>query len=183
VPLPSSARVLRLSILGAILAAGLGAVSPADPVAARTVGAATARPQEWSWPVAPPHAIVAPYRVPATRYSAGHRGIDIAAVPGETIVAPADGTVHFAGIVVDRPVLSVRHAGGFISSYEPVTTTLVAGDRVLLGDEIGTLDLATRHCISGCLHFGVRLDGEYVSPLLLLEGLPRSILLPTRAAP
>jgi hypothetical protein len=29
----------------------------------------------------------------------------------------------------------------------------------------------------------VRLDGEYVSPLLLLEGLPRSILLPTRAAP
>jgi hypothetical protein len=28
------------------------------------------------------------------------------------------------------------------------------------------------------VHFGVRIDGEYVSPFLFLGGIPRAVLLP-----
>jgi hypothetical protein len=34
------------------------------------------------------------------------------------------------------------------------------------------------HCEGSCIHFGVRLHGEYVSPLLYLAGVPRAVLLP-----
>ena len=133
--------------------------------------------RSWAWPVASPHPVVRSYLAPLTRYSAGHRGIDLGA-PDTAVRAPADGTVHFAGTVVDRGVLSVAHAGGLLSSYEPVTTTLKAGDLVRRGDVICTLQPG--HCSTPCLHFGVRRDGEYVSPLLLLGEVPRSVLLPTR---
>lgn len=131
----------------------------------------------WAWPVARPHEIVRPFVAPATPYAAGHRGIDVLA-PGATVFAPAAGVVHFAGVVVDRPVLSIRHPGGLISSYEPVESPLTAGATVRRGDVIGTV--LPGHCSEICLHFGVRRDGEYVNPLLLLGGLPYSVLLPTR---
>jgi murein DD-endopeptidase MepM/ murein hydrolase activator NlpD len=131
----------------------------------------------WLWPVSAPHPIVRSFLAPVDRYSAGHRGIDIGAANAQ-LVAPADGTVHFAGTVVDRGVLSIAHPGGLLSSYEPVVTTLKKGDTVRRGDPIGTLQPG--HCSSPCLHFGVRLDGEYVSPLLYLGEVPRSVLLPTR---
>jgi len=144
------------------------------------VGPATAAPPRWSWPTLPPHALARQYLAPATPYGAGHRGIDIATT-STVVIAPADGVVHFAGVVVDRPVLSIAHEGGLLSSYEPLTTTLLAGDPVARGQVIGALEPG--HCREVlCLHFGVRLDGEYVSPLLLLGGVPRSVLLPTRSA-
>lgn len=131
----------------------------------------------WAWPVAAPHPIARPYLAPATPYAAGHRGIDIRSAPDAEVRAPADGVVHFAGVVVDRPVLSIDHGGGVLSSYEPVETVLRKGDAVRRGQVIGTLRAG--HCASGaCLHFGVRLDGEYVSPLLFLGGQPRAVLLP-----
>ncbi|QYH35767.1 M23 family metallopeptidase [Salinibacterium sp. M195] len=132
----------------------------------------------WDWPVAPPHPIIRPYLAPETPYSAGHRGIDIDSGSSSDVRAPSDGIVHFAGTVVDRPVLSIRHPGGFITSYEPVTTTLARGDVVVRGEVVGQLQAG--HCARPCLHLGVRLDGEYVSPLIYLGGIPRAILLPTR---
>lgn len=130
----------------------------------------------WAWPVAAPHPIARAYLAPATPYAAGHRGVDIRS-PASVVRAPADGVVHFAGVVVDRPVLSIDHGGGVLSSYEPVETTLRRGDVVRRGEVIGTL--LPGHCSGGpCLHFGVRIDGEYVSPLLFLGGQPRAVLLP-----
>jgi len=159
------------------LALAVGA-SPAAGTAGPASGdAESGQSAAWAWPVASPHPVVRPYLAPLTRYSAGHRGIDVGA-PDTAVRAPADGTVHFAGTVVDRGVLSVAHAGGLLSSYEPVTTTLKAGDLVRRGDVIGTLQPG--HCSTPCLHFGVRRDGEYVSPLLFLGEVPRSVLLPTR---
>jgi len=131
----------------------------------------------WAWPTDVPHVIIRPYIAPATEYGPGHRGVDLAA--GEELLAPADGVVHFAGTVVDRGVLSIDHGGGVISSYEPVTTSLAAGDVVHRGDVIGTVEPG--HCVELCVHLGVRLNGQYVSPLLYLGGVPRSVLLPTRA--
>ena len=131
----------------------------------------------WLWPIEAPHAIIRPFIAPATPYSAGHRGIDIAADDTE-VRAPADGVVHFAGVVVDRPVLSIRHGDGVITSYEPIETDLATGDTVSRGDPIGRV--IPGHCASVCLHFGVRLDGQYLSPLVYLAGIDRAVLLPTR---
>jgi murein DD-endopeptidase MepM/ murein hydrolase activator NlpD len=132
----------------------------------------------WEWPVADPHPIVRPYIAPKTPYSAGHRGIDIDLGATIEVRAPADGIVHFVGTVVDRPVLSIRHPDGLISSYEPVTSTLARGDVVTQGQSVGKVQAG--HCKRACLHFGVRLDGDYVSPLNYLSGIPRAVLLPTR---
>ena len=138
----------------------------------------TAPTANWMWPVDPPRVVTRGYLAPATPWASGHRGIDIEA-SSTVVYAPADGVVHFAGFVVDRPVLSIMHAGAVLSSFEPVTTTLVAGDRVRRGDIIGTLEPG--HCrVVLCLHLGARIGGEYVSPLLFLGGVPRSVLLPTR---
>ena len=132
----------------------------------------------WLWPVAEPHAVARQYLAPATPYAAGHRGVDLSAPEGASVLAPADGVVRFAGWVVDRPVLSVTHSGGVVSSYEPVESALSEGDVVRQGDVIGTL--LPGHCRSPCLHLGVRIEGEYVSPLLFLGGQPRAVLLPVR---
>jgi murein DD-endopeptidase MepM/ murein hydrolase activator NlpD len=51
------------------------------------------------------------------------------------------------------------------------------GTIVAAGDPIGTV-ASGGHCAAECAHFGVRVDGEYVSPFLFLGGLPRSVLLP-----
>ena len=167
--------LLSLLLTCIVVSVGPGAAI-ADASPALSVGP-SASPAPWQWPVAEPHSIVRQYLSPATPYSAGHRGIDVR-VPGDVVYTPADGVVHFAGTVVDRPVLSIEHPGGVISSYEPVVTDLHAGDVVARGDAIGTV--IAGHCSTVCLHFGVRVDGQYVSPLLYIGMVPPSVLLPTR---
>lgn len=153
----------------------LVALSTVWPAGLPAAGAAPS----WHWPIGPGHALTRPFIAPATAFGAGHRGIDLAAPPGTTVLAPADGVVHFAGTVVDRPVLSIRHADGLVSSFEPVATWLSQGAVVARGSAIGRT--TTGHCRSPCLHFGVRRYGEYLSPLVFLGGIGPSVLLPTRA--
>ncbi|UTT61809.1 peptidoglycan DD-metalloendopeptidase family protein [Microcella humidisoli] len=146
---------------GAALAAP-GAVDPAAP--------------GWVWPVDGPRIIVRPYLAPATPYAAGHRGVDLGASgSGAEVVAVTSGIVHFAGVVVDRPVITVRQ-GQVLATVEPVTPLVAAGDRVEVGQVIGLLEPG--HCARPCVHLGVRVAGEYVSPLLYLGGLQRAVLLP-----
>ena len=173
--------MLRATIFLLLTLFGLSgsSASAAEPVAVPVddwEGRSVSTP--WSWPVADPHQIVRPYISPATPYSAGHRGLDIVAGLDGEVRAPSAGVVHFGGTVVDRAVLSIRHPGGLISSYEPVSSSLTRGDPVALGQVIG--EVQEGHCLRPCLHFGVRLNGEYVSPLNYLSGTPRAILLPTR---
>lgn len=137
----------------------------------RTTAAGTA----WSWPLAGPR-LMRPFSQPPHRYGPGHRGIDLLGTEG-TVRAPADGVVAFAGVVVDRPVLTIEHGGGLVSSFEPVTTTLRPGTGVARGEPVGQI-AAGGHGSPGVLHLGARVDGEYVNPLLLLGGVPRAVLLP-----
>jgi murein DD-endopeptidase MepM/ murein hydrolase activator NlpD len=137
---------------------------------------ASGDPTPWMWPVDAPHPIVAPYRAPATAYSAGHRGIDVGAPPGSVVRAPDTAIVHFAGVVVDRPLVSLDLGGGVLVSLEPVEPGVQAGDPVARGAVIGILEPG--HCADPCLHVGVRIDGDYVSPLRFLGGAPRAVLLP-----
>lgn len=111
-------------------------------------------------------------------YGPGHRGLDLAAAPGAVIRSPADGTVRFVGWVVDRPVLSIDHGGGLVSSFEPVEALVAEGDAVSRGQAIGTLAASPEHAPAGGLHLGARLAGGYVDPMGLLAEIPRSVLLP-----
>lgn len=111
-------------------------------------------------------------------YGPGHRGLDLAAAPGAVIRSPADGTVRFVGWVVDRPVLSIDHGDGLVSSFEPVEALVAEGDAVSRGQAIGTLAASPEHAPAGGLHLGARLAGGYVDPMGLLAEIPRSVLLP-----
>ena len=116
-----------------------------------------------------------PYR-PAP-WASGHRGVDLASDTEAAIRAPADGTVSFSGKVVDREVLSIDHGAGYISAFEPVESKLEVSDTVTAGDLIAVLntyDDGSTHCDSPCLHWGVRLHGEY----LMVGELEPSVLLP-----
>lgn len=128
----------------------------------------------WLWPV-PPGAVERPFDPPAHAYGAGHRGVDLAASPGDAVLAPADGVVRFAGMVAGRPVVSIDHGDGLVSSFEPVEPAVAEGEAVARGDRIGTL--LSGHGDGSALHLGARLGGAYVDPLPLL-GRERPVLLP-----
>ncbi|WP_213815831.1 M23 family metallopeptidase [Glaciihabitans sp. dw_435] len=140
------------------------------------VAPASATTEHWVWPTDAPRGILRPFIAPASRYGAGHRGIDMAA--GTSAIAPAAGIVHFAGVVVDRPLMSIEHPGGVLTSYEPVVSALHAGDSVTAGQMLGAVQPG--HCTQTCLHFGVRINGEYVSPMNYFGGIPPAVLLPLR---
>jgi murein DD-endopeptidase MepM/ murein hydrolase activator NlpD len=170
------ARVLATALLALAVALLLPGTS-AHGAPFRTAIADT-----WSWPLSPPWRIERAYVAPPTPYGVGHRGIDIAAGLDTPVLAPAPGTVLFAGRVVDRGVISIDHGNGVTSSYEPVTATVIAGTRVGVGDVIGHVS-GLHPAPSGacpCLHMGTRLNGEYLSPLAFLSAIDRAVLLPWR---
>ncbi len=128
----------------------------------------------WSWPLAGAHTISRGYAAPSVFYGAGHRGIDLVAQEGAEVLAPADGVVHFVGTVVDRELISLDH-GEYLSTFEPVTSTLAEGELVTRGQVIGFVTTST-HC--SCLHMGARQGKDYLSPLALLASIPAAVLLP-----
>lgn len=132
------------------------------------------RAGSWSWPLTGAHTISRGYEAPDVFYGPGHRGVDLVALPGQEVFAPADGVVHFVGNVVDRELMSLEH-GEFLSTFEPVMSTLVEGDVVTRGQVIGTVSTST-HCT--CLHMGARQGKDYLSPLAFLTTIPAAVLLP-----
>jgi murein DD-endopeptidase MepM/ murein hydrolase activator NlpD len=168
--------------LGALIIAALLASSAVSSSAAIAMSPATGHvaggeSPDWLWPVEGPHTVVVAYRAPAHEYGPGHRGIDVAAGIGDPVRAPADGVVAFRGTVVDRPLITIEHAGGYVTTFEPLLSDLSPGDAVAAGDVIGTVD-AGGHAAAGTLHVGVRLHGVYINPLLLFGDVPRAVLLP-----
>jgi murein DD-endopeptidase MepM/ murein hydrolase activator NlpD len=147
-----------------------------SPPGASAVSASPVPAGAWGWPVAGAPVVVRDYAAPATRYGAGHRGLDLAAAAGSEVLAPAAGVVAFAGPVAGRPVVAIDHAGGYRSSLEPVESSLPVGTAVQKGQPVGSV-AAGGHC-GGCVHLGVRLHGEYLDPRSLIVGIPRAVLLP-----
>lgn len=97
------------------------------------------------------------------------------------MLAPASGVVTFAGVVVNRSVVTIVVNNGLRLSFEPVTTSLKAGDSVTRGQEIGHVEGPT-HCDGSvtlsCLHWGVRRGDQYLNPLQFILDLRPSVLLP-----
>lgn len=141
--------------------------------------------------------VIHPFEKPAQRWSAGHRGVDLA-VPehDRRVYAPAPGKVVFSGTVVNRKVLVIAHPDGRRSTFEPMDEAFPAGTTVAAGEVIGTVATTSggdsehpyRRCSTPCLYWGVRQGGargdgsgktaEYINPMSLLGSKEPSILLP-----
>jgi murein DD-endopeptidase MepM/ murein hydrolase activator NlpD len=140
-------------------------------------------PQVWQLPFQSPHRLIRAYLQPTSDYSAGHRGVDYAVAADESVFAPASGVISVAGTIVDRGVIVIAHEGSLISELEPVCSTLKVGDQVVKGALIGRFCQTNvdyrNHCeVKPCLHFSLRLNGKYLSPIALIGGLTPSRLLP-----
>jgi murein DD-endopeptidase MepM/ murein hydrolase activator NlpD len=126
------------------------------------------------WPVDSP-VVTRPYAPPSAQWHSGHRGVDLAAQPGQTARAMADGTVGFVGVIGGVPVVTVRYPGEDHrrSTFQPVIGTVVAGQQVRQGDVIGTVAGLGGHCGgSTCLHVGLRTDDRYLDPAALVASAP-----------
>ena len=121
-------------------------------------------------PVAPPPLVLTAFAPPANRYGAGHRGVDLAVLPGSPVVAAGTGRAVFAGALAARGVVSIEHSGGLRTTYEPVTASISAGEWVTAGQQIGVLEPGHPGCApASCLHWGARLPGRvYLDPMSLL---------------
>jgi murein DD-endopeptidase MepM/ murein hydrolase activator NlpD len=123
----------------------------------------------FGWPLAGFPGVVRPFEPPAHPYGPGHRGVDLRGSPGLPVLAAGDGVVAFAGMVAGRPVVSVDHANGLRTTYEPVEVAVTTGMVVRRGDVLGTLLAGHPGCpVAACLHWGVRRGEEYLDPLRLL---------------
>lgn len=131
----------------------------------------------WTWPVDGARTVTTPFRAPAHDYGPGHRGMDMSAPVGTVVGAPADGVVAFRGVVVDRPLLTIDHGDGLVTTFEPLDSTLSPGTVVVLGQEIGTVARGG-HTPAGELHLGVRYHDVYINPMSMFGDVPRAILLP-----
>jgi len=193
--------VLRSRVLPLVVA--LGAVAGMSAAPGTPASAPTADPSilvaagAFGWPVpgldaetaaGPPRRGVVTRRflAPPTPYGRGHRGVDLAAAPGTPVLAAGAGTVVFAGPLAGRGVVSVLHADGLRTTYEPLTPTVLVGATLARGATLGVLAAGHRGCPSAaCLHWGLRraVSGapaageQYLDPLLLV-GLGRVRLLP-----
>lgn len=126
------------------------------------------------WPLRPRPAVVRAFDAPSPDWNRGHRGVDLAGVPGQPVYAAGTATVIFAGSLAGRPVVSLAHPGGLHTSYEPVRATVRVGQRVGPGSVIGELVAGHQGCgAAACLHWGAMWGpasrAAYLDPLGLLE--------------
>ena len=117
------------------------------------------------WPLRPRPAVIRIFDAPSPNWNRGHRGVDLAGTPGQTVYAAAAGTVVFAGRLVDRPVVSIAHPGGLRTSYEPVEAVVRAGQLVTAGTVLGELVPGHPGCGTACTgaRCGVRRRGRTTS--------------------
>jgi murein DD-endopeptidase MepM/ murein hydrolase activator NlpD len=159
-------------------------ISVAASIALLTIAPSQATATLRCDPPVEPFRVAALASLPHQDWLPGHRGIDLAAAVGHTVTAPAAGEVTYVGFVVDRPVVSIRHSGGFVSSFEPVDASVGVGEVVDAGETVGTVASVRGHCAPAtCVHWGLRRDGRYVDPLDYVRGFGPVRLLPLEPWP
>jgi murein DD-endopeptidase MepM/ murein hydrolase activator NlpD len=134
----------------------------------------------WTWPVTGP--VIRGFDPPGSPFGSGHRGIDIAVSGGSVVVAPAPGTVSFAGSVGGHLFVTVDHGGGLLSTCSFLSGISVReGDLVAASQPLGLSGSGHPGDVTPSLHFGVRLNGAYVDPFDYLS--PLSVVDLIRLAP
>ena len=125
---------------------------------------------DWRWPLDGVPLVVRDFDPPPEPWLPGHRGVDLASTDVATVRAAGSGVVAFAGMIGDRGVVSVAHAGGLRTTYEPVRPLVVGGQEVRAGDALATLVAGHPGCPRpACLHWGLRRGSTYLDPLLLVR--------------
>lgn len=179
--LPTNASVAgRFARAVSCFAAASTLIVIGPPVSADNGGSGRDGPAPGAvWPI-DPHPVIAPYDPPGCLYCAGHRGVDLGALPLQPVRAAMPGRISFAGILAGRGVLVVDDGRRRVT-YEPVTASVSRGDVVRAGDLIGSVDLAGSHCFpDACLHLGLIEDAtdDYMDPLSLFAADAPVRLLP-----
>jgi len=151
----------------------------AAAVALAVVLAPVARAEDGrlDWPLRPRPAVLRIFDAPSPNWNRGHRGVDLAGVPGQPVYAAAAGTVVFAGELAGRPLVSIAHPGGLRTSYEPVQPSIRVGQLVDVGAVVGELAAGHPGCAApACLHWGAMWGAasraDYVDPLGLVASTP-----------
>lgn len=103
---------------------------------------------------------------PVAGASSNHKGVDIGASTGADILAAASGEVTISTYSYSAGnYIMINHGGGIYTVYMHASKLLVSvGDQVKQGDVIAKVG-STGYSTGPHLHFGIRLNGEYVNPL------------------
>jgi len=146
-------------------------------VAVAFAAPSAAESERLDWPLRPRPAVMREFDAPSPNWRPGHRGVDLAGIPGQPVYAAAEGTVVFAGELAGRPVVSIAHPGGLRTSYEPVRASVRAGRHVDTGTMLGQLQPGHAGCaVAACLHWGAMWGpasrADYVDPLGLVATTP-----------
>lgn len=121
------------------------------------------------WPCPDSHRITSyfGYRTsPTAGASSYHKGIDIGATSGSTIIASKGGTVVTATYSSSAGnYVMISHGDGLFTMYMHASALLVSeGDYVNQGDAIARVG-STGISTGPHLHFAITVDGTYVNPL------------------
>ena len=157
------ALVLALQVVMVAAATVVGAAPPASGGSAGPAG-------DWGWPLPGTPEVVRSFDPPDQPYGRGHRGVDLAAPPGTTVLAAGSGVVSFAGWLAGRGVVAVTHPNGLRTTYEPLLIMVRRGQHVVRGTVLGRLLPGHPGCPQpACLHWGLRRGEAYLDPLSLLR--------------
>jgi hypothetical protein len=142
----------------------------------------------WSWPVDGP--VLRPFSFGSDPYAAGqHRGIDIGSPSGSPVVAPAGGTVSFAGTVPNGgKTVTIQTPTGYAATLVHLGSIRVArGTAIAEGALVGTVGPSGVPDIpEPYVYLGIRVasdDQGYVDPLLFLPPRPKPVAPPPAAEP
>ena len=103
---------------------------------------------------------------PLTHGRGTHQGVDIAAAPGQPVLASADGVVVRAGSIGGLgQAVYIAHGFGLTTRYGHMSRIDVRpGQRIKRGDVVGRVG-NTGRSTGYHLHYEVRVDGDAVNPL------------------
>src|SRR5689334_10407965 len=100
---PRRVRARRRTLLLVVLVfGGVLPVAAADSIPAPRSVSTSGSGLVVYWPPLPTVRLVHGFDPPATRFGAGHVGVDLATSPGAVVRAAASGVVRFAGSVAGR---------------------------------------------------------------------------------
>ena len=150
------------------------ATATGGPAATATATAST----RWGWPLSPRPRVLRGFQPPARRWLPGHRGVDLQGRAGQEVLVAGDGVIGFSGVIAGVGVITVLHAHGLRTTYQPVVARLPPGAAVRRGAVIARLAAAPTHCPpQACLHWALVQSAAYLDPLSLL-GFGYPVLLP-----
>ncbi len=123
----------------------------------------------FSWPIPGQSRITSGFgtrEAPTKGASTTHKGIDVGAPTGSKVTAAASGTVVLATYSSSAGnYIMISHGGGAYTVYMHLSKMSVSeGASVNRGDKIGEVG-STGYSTGPHLHFGIRVNGNYVNPM------------------